>query len=157
MLTPHTRLRGWGAGEAWEGGGREGNACCLQLAKQPSPPPLPWCVRAGSSPAPPPWYSPQWRSNVFSTSSRVCARRLVSSIASLVGVGVFNYFLRDVPPRKMFAWTSVLGTGLGMTQLMLITGGGWGGGWGGGEGGLSVRVWLVRGGRDPDVPPPDPP
>ena len=84
----------------------------------------------------------------------MCARRLVSSIASLVGVGVFNYFLRDVPPRKMFAWTSVLGTGLGMTQLMLITGGGWGGGWGGGEGGLSVRVWLVRGGRDPDVPPP---
>lgn len=29
---------------------------------------------------------------------------------------------QDVPLRKMFFWTSVVGTGLGLTQLVLVTG-----------------------------------
>lgn len=48
--------------------------------------------------------------------------RLVGSIASLAGVGTYNYLLKDVPLTKMFFWTAVLGTGLGLTQLILITG-----------------------------------
>ena len=48
--------------------------------------------------------------------------RLVGSIASLAGVGTYNYLLKDVPLTKMFLWTAVLGTGLGLTQLILITG-----------------------------------
>lgn len=46
----------------------------------------------------------------------------MGSIASLAGVGTYNYLLKDVPLTKMFFWTSVLGTGLGLTQLILITG-----------------------------------
>lgn len=75
--------------------------------------------------------------------------RLVGSIASLAGVGTYNYLLKDVPLTKMFFWTAVLGTGLGLTQLILITGscapevdqgaGGWGGG-GRGWGGDGVEV-----------------
>lgn len=48
--------------------------------------------------------------------------RLVTSIASLAGVGVYNVFLKEVPLRKMFLWTTLLGTGLGFTQLLLVTG-----------------------------------
>lgn len=48
--------------------------------------------------------------------------RLLASIASLIGVGVYNSFLKDVELKKIFLWTAILGTGLGMTQLMLITG-----------------------------------
>lgn len=46
--------------------------------------------------------------------------RLVASIASLVGVGVYNFYLKKTPLRKMFLWTAVIGTGLGMTQLVLV-------------------------------------
>lgn len=48
--------------------------------------------------------------------------RLLASIASLLGVGVYNTWLKDVELKKIFLWTAFLGTGLGMTQLMLITG-----------------------------------
>jgi folate/biopterin transporter len=48
--------------------------------------------------------------------------QLLASVASLLGVGVYNSLLKDVELKKIFAWTAVLGTGLGMTQLMLITG-----------------------------------
>lgn len=48
--------------------------------------------------------------------------QLLASVASLVGVGVYNGLLKDVELRKIFLWTAILGTGLGMTQLMLITG-----------------------------------
>jgi folate/biopterin transporter len=48
--------------------------------------------------------------------------KLLASIASLLGVGVYNTWLKDVELRKIFTWTAVIGTGLGMTQLMLITG-----------------------------------
>eukprot|EP00803_Ostreobium_quekettii_P005425 evm.model.scf_298.14 EVM.evm.TU.scf_298.14 scf_298:90564-95590(-) len=42
-------------------------------------------------------------------------------IAQLAGVGIYNYFLKDVPLKKVFLWTSILGTVLGMTQLVLVT------------------------------------
>jgi hypothetical protein len=48
--------------------------------------------------------------------------RLAGSLASLVGVGVYNFVLKDVPLRKMFLYTALLGTALGMTQILLITG-----------------------------------
>eukprot|EP00884_Botryococcus_braunii_P002175 jgi/Botrbrau1/11959/Bobra.341_1s0024.1 len=48
--------------------------------------------------------------------------RLVGALASLAGVAVYNTWLKDVPLRKMFLWTAVLGTALGLTQLLLITG-----------------------------------
>jgi len=48
--------------------------------------------------------------------------KLVSSLASLAGIALYNFKLKDVPLKKMFTWVSVVGTALGMTQLMLITG-----------------------------------
>ena len=48
--------------------------------------------------------------------------RLVAALASLAGVGVFNYFLKPVPLRRIFLWTSLTGTVLGLSQLLLITG-----------------------------------
>jgi folate/biopterin transporter len=47
--------------------------------------------------------------------------RLVASIASLAGVGVYNFYLKSTPLRTMFTWTALLGAGLGLTQLVLIT------------------------------------
>lgn len=49
--------------------------------------------------------------------------RLAGALASLAGVGVYNFALKDVPLRKMFLWTAIVGTALGGTQVMLITGG----------------------------------
>lgn len=48
--------------------------------------------------------------------------RLGGALASLAGVAVFNYGLRSTPLRSVFFWTAVLGTGLGLTQLILVTG-----------------------------------
>ena len=48
--------------------------------------------------------------------------RLAGAVASLAGVGVYNFALKEVPLRRMFLWTALLGTGLGLTQLLLITG-----------------------------------
>jgi hypothetical protein len=39
-----------------------------------------------------------------------------------VGVGVYNGYLKKVPLKKMFFWSAVVGTALGLTQLMLVTG-----------------------------------
>ena len=50
--------------------------------------------------------------------------RLAGALASLAGVAVYNAALKDVPLRRMFLWTSVLGAGLGLTQILLITGAG---------------------------------
>ncbi|KAH7624425.1 hypothetical protein Ndes2526B_g00624 [Nannochloris sp. 'desiccata'] len=47
--------------------------------------------------------------------------RLVASIASLAGVGVYNFALKSTPLKTMFTWTALLGTALGLTQLILIT------------------------------------
>ena len=48
--------------------------------------------------------------------------RLVAALASLAGVGVFNFLLKPVPLRRIFLWTSLSGTVLGLSQLLLITG-----------------------------------
>ncbi|NMG10510.1 folate/biopterin family MFS transporter [Brasilonema sp. UFV-L1] len=46
---------------------------------------------------------------------------LVTSIAALVGVWIFQRFLKTVPFRVIFAWTTVLSAVLGMTMLILVT------------------------------------
>ncbi|KAG4395013.1 hypothetical protein GLYMA_20G147000v4 [Glycine max] len=48
--------------------------------------------------------------------------KLVTSIASLLGVGLYNGFLKNVPLRKIFFATTLLGSTLGMTQVFLVTG-----------------------------------
>lgn len=48
--------------------------------------------------------------------------RLVTSIASLAGVGLYNGFLKSVPLKNMFFWTTIVGCGLSLTQLLLVTG-----------------------------------
>ncbi|NMF66367.1 folate/biopterin family MFS transporter [Brasilonema octagenarum] len=46
---------------------------------------------------------------------------LVTSIALLVGVWIFQRFLKTVPFRIIFAWTIALSAVLGMTMLVLVT------------------------------------
>ncbi|KAE8698289.1 Folate-biopterin transporter 1 [Hibiscus syriacus] len=48
--------------------------------------------------------------------------KLVTSVASLVGVGLYNGFLKYVPLRKIFLVTTIAGSVLGMTQVFLVTG-----------------------------------
>ncbi|KAL8153687.1 hypothetical protein V2J09_011447 [Rumex salicifolius] len=48
--------------------------------------------------------------------------KLVTSVASLLGVGIYNGFLKNVPLRKIFLATTIVGTALGMTQVFLVTG-----------------------------------
>ncbi|KAL0434031.1 UNVERIFIED_CONTAM: Folate-biopterin transporter 1, chloroplastic [Sesamum latifolium] len=48
--------------------------------------------------------------------------KLVISVASLVGVGLYNGCLKSVPLRKIFLVTTVIGSALGMTQVLLVTG-----------------------------------
>jgi folate/biopterin transporter len=47
--------------------------------------------------------------------------RLVTSVASLLGVWMFQRFFRTVPFRQIFTWTTVISTVLGMTMLLLVT------------------------------------
>ncbi|GAB4367362.1 MAG: folate/biopterin family MFS transporter [Elainellaceae cyanobacterium] len=47
--------------------------------------------------------------------------RLVTSVASLVGIWMFQRFFRAVPFRTFFGWTTVISTVLGMTMLLLVT------------------------------------
>ena len=47
--------------------------------------------------------------------------RLVTSLASLIGVWMFQRFFRNVPFRVFFAWTTILSTILGLTTLLLVT------------------------------------
>ncbi|KAE8663469.1 Folate-biopterin transporter 1 [Hibiscus syriacus] len=47
---------------------------------------------------------------------------LVTSVASLVGVGLYNGFLKNVPLRKIFLATTISGSLIGMTQVFLVTG-----------------------------------
>ena len=46
----------------------------------------------------------------------------LTSTNSVAGVGCYNLFLKEVPLRRMFLWTACIGTALGSTQLILITG-----------------------------------
>ncbi|QQE64610.1 folate/biopterin family MFS transporter [Leptolyngbya sp. BL0902] len=47
--------------------------------------------------------------------------RLVTSVAALLGIWVFQRFLRTVPFRTIFAWSTVLSSVLGMSMLLLVT------------------------------------
>lgn len=47
--------------------------------------------------------------------------RLVTSVAALVGVWLFQRFLKSVPFRVIFGWSTVLSAILGMTMLLLVT------------------------------------
>jgi folate/biopterin transporter len=46
---------------------------------------------------------------------------LVTSLASLLGVWIFQRFLKTIPFRVIFAWSIVLSAALGMTMLLLVT------------------------------------
>lgn len=43
--------------------------------------------------------------------------KLVTSVASLLGVGLYNGFLKNVPLRKIFFVTTIFGSVMGMTQV----------------------------------------
>jgi folate/biopterin transporter len=47
--------------------------------------------------------------------------RLVTSLASLAGVWIFQRFLKTVPFRVIFGWSTVFSAVLGMTMLILVT------------------------------------
>ena len=47
--------------------------------------------------------------------------RLVTSVAALFGIWIFQRFLKSVPFRVIFAWSTVLSTILGLTTLLLVT------------------------------------
>ncbi len=47
--------------------------------------------------------------------------RLVTSIASIVGIWIFQRFLKAVPFRVIFGWSTLLSAVLGMTMLLLVT------------------------------------
>jgi folate/biopterin transporter len=47
--------------------------------------------------------------------------RLVSSLASLVGIWLFQRFLKTVPFRVIFGWSTVISAVLGLTTLILVT------------------------------------
>ncbi len=47
--------------------------------------------------------------------------RLVTSVASLVGIWIFQRFLKTIPFRVIFGWSTVLSGVLGMTMLLLVT------------------------------------
>jgi len=46
---------------------------------------------------------------------------LVTSFASLAGVWIFQRFLKNIPFRVIFVWSTVLSSVLGMTMLLLVT------------------------------------
>eukprot|EP00210_Caulerpa_lentillifera_P000863 g834.t1 len=46
---------------------------------------------------------------------------LIGQIASLLGVGVFNFFLKSVALKKVFAWSCILTTIIGSSQFILIS------------------------------------
>ncbi|NEO87428.1 MAG: folate/biopterin family MFS transporter [Spirulina sp. SIO3F2] len=47
--------------------------------------------------------------------------QLVSSLASLIGIGLYQRFFKAVPFRVILGWTTVLAAALGMTTLLLVT------------------------------------
>ncbi|MFM6189383.1 MAG: folate/biopterin family MFS transporter [Planktothrix sp.] len=47
--------------------------------------------------------------------------RLVTSVASLMGVWLFQRFFKSIPFRLIFFWSTIISTGLGMTMLLLVT------------------------------------
>ncbi|AFY72534.1 folate/biopterin transporter [Synechococcus sp. PCC 7502] len=47
--------------------------------------------------------------------------RFFTSLAGLGGIWIFQRFLKDIPMRRIFLWTTLIATGLGMTSLVLIS------------------------------------
>jgi folate/biopterin transporter len=47
--------------------------------------------------------------------------RLVTSLAALIGVWIFQRYLKAVPFRTIFGWTTVISALLGLTTLLLVT------------------------------------
>jgi folate/biopterin transporter len=47
--------------------------------------------------------------------------RLVTSVASLIGIWIFQRFLKAVALRTIFRWSTLLSSALGMTMLLLVT------------------------------------
>ncbi|MBE9170581.1 folate/biopterin family MFS transporter [Pleurocapsales cyanobacterium LEGE 06147] len=47
--------------------------------------------------------------------------RLVTSLASLIGIWIFQSFLKTVPFRLILGWSTVIAAALGMTTLLLVT------------------------------------
>lgn len=47
--------------------------------------------------------------------------RLVTSLAALVGIWLFQRFLKTIPFRVIFGWSTVIATLLGLTSLLLVT------------------------------------
>jgi folate/biopterin transporter len=47
--------------------------------------------------------------------------RLVTSLASLIGIWIFQRFLKTVPFRVIFAWSTVIASVLGLSMLILVT------------------------------------
>ena len=47
---------------------------------------------------------------------------LARAAAALFGVFLYNAYLKKIPLKKMFFWSAILGTSLGFTQLVLVTG-----------------------------------
>ena len=47
--------------------------------------------------------------------------RLVTSFASLIGIYLFQRYLKTVPFRKILGWSTVIAAALGMTTLLLVT------------------------------------
>ncbi len=47
--------------------------------------------------------------------------RLVTNIASLLGIWLFQRFLKNIPFRSLMGWTTVLSSVLGMSALILVT------------------------------------
>lgn len=47
--------------------------------------------------------------------------RLVTSLAALLGIWVFQRFLKAVPVRRIFLWSTLISAALGMTTLLLVT------------------------------------
>lgn len=64
------------------------------------------------------WFKIHLRTNKLGFTPEFLGRvKLVTSFASLLGVGLYNGFLKSVPLRKIFLVTTIFGTGLGMTQV----------------------------------------
>lgn len=47
--------------------------------------------------------------------------RLVTNLAALIGIWIFQRFLKAVPVRKIFLWSTVISAVLGLTTLILVT------------------------------------
>jgi hypothetical protein len=47
--------------------------------------------------------------------------QLVVAFANLAGVALYNTYLKHVPLKKMFFWTTILGMVLGLTQVSSLS------------------------------------